>query len=227
MTLRVVVLISGRGSNLAALLEAARGADAGFEVLAAIADREAAGLSLARERGVPALLVERGAFVDRSSFEAALAEQLESLEPDLIVLAGFMRVLSAEFVTRHAGRLLNIHPSLLPRYPGLHTHQRVLDAGDPEHGASVHLVIPQLDAGPVLAQAHIPVTPGDRAEDLALRLLPREHALLVACVGAIARGWVQVQSGGFSIAGHELNQALRLDASGQLVAADGRPLVQH
>jgi phosphoribosylglycinamide formyltransferase-1 len=227
MTLRVVVLISGRGSNLAALLAASVAPDAGFRVLAAIADREAAGLQLAREHKAAALRVDRTAYADREAFEAALSTQLAELAPDLIVLAGFMRVLSAQFVHQHAGRMLNIHPSLLPRYPGLHTHQRVLDAGDSEHGASVHLVIPQLDAGPVLAQAHIDVQPGDRAEDLAHRLLPREHALLVACVRAIAHGWVQVQSDRFSIGGHELTQALRLDASGQLVAAAAHPLAQH
>lgn len=228
MTLRVVVLISGRGSNLGALLSAAAEPDAGFCVLGAIADRPAAGLDLVRERGLRAVLVARSDFVDRHSFEAELGRQTAALAPDLIVLAGFMRVLSTEFVQQHAGRVLNIHPSLLPLYPGLHTHQRVLDAGDAEHGASVHLVTPQLDAGPVLAQVRIAVLNGDTAEDLAARLLPREHQLLVACVKAIAHGWVEVQSGGFRIRRHEhaLTTPLRLDASGQLLDAGGQPLAQ-
>lgn len=224
--MRVLVLISGRGSNLGALLQAATRPDSAFSVIGAIADRPAIGLEQVRQLGLAAVQVDRAAYADRASFEDALQLQIAALAPDLIVLAGFMRVLSTAFVQRHAGRMLNIHPSLLPLYPGLHTHQRALEDGCAEHGASVHLVTPQLDAGPVLAQARIAVLPGDDPAALAARLLPREHALLGACVNALARGWVQVQSAGFSIAGHELESPLQLDASGQLVGAAGRSVEQ-
>lgn len=223
---RLVVLLSGRGSNLGALLKDSTRPGAGYQVVAAIADRPAAGLELARGQGVPALLLDRSGFADRAGFESALATQIEAQAPDWIVLAGFMRVLSTEFVRRFADRLLNIHPSLLPAYPGLHTHARALADGISVHGASVHLVIPQLDAGPVLAQVRLLIQSGDTADSLAARLLPREHALLCACLRVLSAGWVKVQSGAFSIGTQPLDQVLVLDEDNQLVDAAGRILLR-
>ena len=223
--LSIVVLLSGRGSNLAALLQDSADPAANYRIVAAIADRPAAGLEHARQNGIPALEVRRSEFADRSAFELELAAAIEQFGATLIVLAGFMRVLSAEFVQRFDHRMLNIHPSLLPRYPGLHTHQRAIEAGDAEHGASVHLVIPALDAGPVLAQVRIPITRHDTPEALAQRLLPREHALLCACLRLFAGGWVAVQSGAFRIRGNLLDEALQLDDDNlTLVPALGRTL---
>lgn len=213
---RVVVLISGRGSNLQALIAASDAAQAAFEVVGVLADRPAAGIQHALGAGVPATVIDRQTHADRASFEAALSAAIAALRPDWIVLAGFMRVLSAAFVARHADRMLNIHPSLLPRYPGLDTHARALAAGDAWHGASVHLVTAELDGGPVLAQARVPIAPASTAGSLAEDLLPLEHRLLTACVQALACGWVQVQAGAFRIDGHEHVTPLLLDASGAL-----------
>lgn len=224
--MRVVVLLSGRGSNLGALLADSREADAGYRIVAAIADRAAPGLALAQAAGVPGETVARTEYADRAAFESALAARIAQYAPALIVLAGFMRVLSAAFVEAHADRMLNIHPSLLPKYPGLDTHRRALEAGEVEHGASVHLVIPALDAGPVLAQARIALPARDEGpEAVAARLLPREHRLLCACVRALARGWVGVQSGAFSIDGVPLKAVLALDEHDELVeSGTGRRL---
>lgn len=227
--MRVVVLLSGRGSNLDALLADCAQAGAGYQIVAAIADRAAPGLALAAAAGVPADIVARSEFADRAAFESALSARIARYAPTLIVLAGFMRVLSATFVEAHADRMINIHPSLLPKYPGLDTHRRALEAGEVEHGASVHLVIPALDAGPVLAQARIALPARNEApEAVAARLLPREHRLLCACVRALASGWVAVQSGAFSIDGVPLNAALALDEHDELVeGGTGRRLLGH
>ena len=165
----LVILISGRGSNAMSLVDAAARGILPIQVNAVVADRPAAGLALAAARGVDTATVPRKAFRDRGAFEAALAETIAGFRPRLIALAGFMRVLSAGFVERHAGRMINIHPSLLPKYRGLDTHGRALAAGDAEHGASVHWVTPELDAGPVIAQAKVPIL--DRDFDDAGRLL--------------------------------------------------------
>lgn len=181
----LVILISGRGSNAMALVEAAARGVMPIPVRAVIADRPAPGLALAAARGVDTALVPRDAFPARSGFEAALAETIAGFRPRLIALAGFMRVLSDEFVDRHAGRMINIHPSLLPRYRGLNTHARVLAAGDAEHGASVHWVTPALDAGPVIAQARVPIREGDDADALAARVLEQEHRLYPAALALL------------------------------------------
>lgn len=216
--LDVAVLLSGRGSNLGALLADSAQPGAGYRIVAAIADRDAAGLVLARAAGVPTAIVARAGFADRAAFEAELTTRIAAFAPALIVLAGFMRVLSADFVAAHAGRMINVHPSLLPKYPGLDTHRRALAAGDTEHGASVHLVIPALDAGPVLAQARILLPdPAEAPEAVAARLLVREHRLLPACVRALATGRVTVQSGRFSIGHVPLVEPLELDETDELV----------
>lgn len=168
----VVLLISGRGSNLQAIL------DAGIPVAAVISNRaDAAGLALAARRGVPTGVVEHRAYATREAFDAALAAAIDRHQPRLVALAGFMRVLTPGFVARYAGRLVNIHPSLLPEFPGLDTHARALAAGAKRHGCTVHFVTAQLDHGPIIAQAAVPVLPGDTEQTLAARVLEQEHRL--------------------------------------------------
>ncbi|AVP99641.1 phosphoribosylglycinamide formyltransferase [Ahniella affigens] len=184
---RVVVLASGRGSNLEALIRARAAGLLPINLVAVFSDRAKAGaLEIARAAGITAQFVNPRDFDSREAFDQAMFAAVDGHAPDLIVLAGFMRILSPSVVALRAGRMINIHPSLLPKYPGLHTHQRALDAGDVEHGASVHYVIPDLDAGPILAQTRIPIVPGDSPESLAARLLPKEHALLVSVVADLA-----------------------------------------
>jgi phosphoribosylglycinamide formyltransferase-1 len=174
---RVVVLISGRGSNLRALVEAA------LPVVAVVSNRpDAAGLGFAAERGIATAVVDHKAYADRDSFDTALANAVDAHAPDLVVLAGFMRVLTPGFVRRYAGRLMNVHPSLLPAFPGLDTHARALAAGSKLHGCSVHFVTEVLDQGPIVAQAAVPVLDDDSPETLAARVLRQEHRLLPAAV---------------------------------------------
>jgi phosphoribosylglycinamide formyltransferase 1 len=186
---RVAILISGGGSNMLALLDSMEGDHPAKPVLVASNDPSAAGLGRAAARGVAVAAVDHRAFgKDRAAFEAALLAPLLAAEPDIICLAGFMRVLTPGFVGRFAGRMLNIHPSLLPKYPGLHTHQRALDAGDTEAGCTVHEVTPVLDAGPILGQARVPILAGDTAESLARRVLGKEHQLYPAVLRRFAAG---------------------------------------
>jgi phosphoribosylglycinamide formyltransferase-1 len=181
--LRVAVLASGRGSNLRALLDAIRRGDLDACIVGVFSDKAASGaLAHARDAGIAATHVDPKACTTRLGFDRALFDRVDASDADLIVCAGFMRILSPEVVAPRVARMINIHPSLLPKYPGLHTHQRALDAGDREHGASVHVVIPALDAGPVIAQTRLAIEAGDTAETLAARLLPREHRLLVQVV---------------------------------------------
>jgi phosphoribosylglycinamide formyltransferase-1 len=180
---RVAIVISGRGSNMAALLSAVRAGGIAAKIVGVISNRPAApGLAIAREHGVPALVVDHAAFADRGAFEAGLAHVLDALEPDLVVLAGFMRVLGGDFVARYAGRLLNIHPSLLPAYPGLHTHRRALADGVKVHGCTVHFLTHDVDHGPIVAQAAVAVREDDDEVSLAARVLAAEHRILVAAV---------------------------------------------
>ena len=182
----IVILISGGGSNMAAIVRAAQRenwpAHSGAEVAAVISNRaEAGGLTFARERGIATEVVAHGSYANREAFDAALGQAIDGYEgpgqPALVVLAGFMRILTPAFVARYAGRLLNIHPSLLPAFPGLHTHQRALEAGCKFAGATVHQVTAALDHGPILAQAVVPVLPGDDADSLAARVLTQEHLI--------------------------------------------------
>lgn len=181
--LRVAVLLSGAGSTLRAIVAAGLN----IEIVAVLSDQpDAAGLAFAQASGLSALCIQRRNYTSKLAFEAALIEALLAVKPDLIVLAGFMRVLSPTMVAHFAGRMINLHPSLLPKYPGLDTHARAIAAGDGEHGASVHWVTAELDAGPVLAQLSTPILPGDTAEALSARLKPLEHALVVSVLTQFA-----------------------------------------
>lgn len=188
----LVILISGRGSNALALIDAARDGLIPARVRAVIADRDAAGLRPVAAHGIDTACIPRNAFASRAAFEQALEETIAGFAPDLIALAGFMRVLSAGFVERHAGRMVNIHPSLLPAHRGLDTHARALAAGDREHGASVHWVTSELDAGPVIAQARVDVRPDDDAETLAARVLEQEHRLYPAAIALLLANGVRM-----------------------------------
>ncbi|WP_118179550.1 phosphoribosylglycinamide formyltransferase [Paraburkholderia phosphatilytica] len=175
---KLVILISGRGSNMEAIVRACANDGWPAQVAAVIANRpDAAGLEFAASQRIATAVVDHRQFPDRESFDAALAREIDAHAPDLVVLAGFMRVLTDGFVDRYAGRMLNIHPSLLPSFPGLKTHQQALDAGARVHGASVHFVTSQLDHGPIVAQAAVPVLAGDDAAALAARVLAVEHVL--------------------------------------------------
>ncbi|MDZ4134667.1 MAG: phosphoribosylglycinamide formyltransferase [Paracoccaceae bacterium] len=186
---RVAILISGGGSNMLALMHDMVGDHPGRAVLVASNDPRATGLVKASALGIATAAVDHRRFgADRAGFEAALLASILAAEPDILCLAGFMRVLTPVFVARFEGRMLNIHPSLLPKYPGLHTHQRALDAGDAESGCTVHEVTAVLDNGPILGQARVPVLPGDTAESLAARVLTQEHRLYPAVLRRFAAG---------------------------------------
>ena len=185
---RTGVLISGRGSNMSALIEAARNHDFPAEIALVLSDKpRAAGIEAARAAGVEARGLDYKAFPAKPEFEAAMTEALAAAEVELICLAGFMRILSPAFVERWRGRILNIHPSLLPDLKGLHTHERALAEGRAEHGCTVHFVTADLDAGPIVAQARVPVLPGDDADRLAARVLVEEHRIYPQGLGAVAR----------------------------------------
>ena len=174
----IVILVSGTGSNLQAIIDNVQSGDLPGKITGVISNRpDAAGLNKAQAADIPTAIVDHRLFDSRETFDAELAKNIHHFGADLVVLAGFMRILTPGFVTRFTGKMLNIHPSLLPKYRGLHTHQRALDAGDHQHGASVHFVTPELDGGPVIAQASIPILKHDTADTLASRLLQQEHKL--------------------------------------------------
>jgi phosphoribosylglycinamide formyltransferase-1 len=214
---RIAVLASGRGSNLQAIVEAIEDGRLHARLVGVFSDKPGA---YALERVPEALRwsADARAFPFREAFDVELATAVDAVAPDWIVCAGYMRILGADFVRRFRGRLLNIHPSLLPRYRGLHTHRRALEAGDAEHGASVHFVVPELDAGAVIAQARIPVLPGDTPETLAERLLPREHRLLVAVLRLCVAGRVAEHGDGIVLDGHALFTPLQLDCDATLAS---------
>jgi phosphoribosylglycinamide formyltransferase-1 len=174
----LVILISGRGSNMQAIVEAAQRERWPARIAAVVSNRPgAAGLEWARARGIATHVVDHRAFPSREAFDAALAAAIDAHQPDVVALAGFMRVLTEGFVNRYKGRLVNIHPSLLPSFPGLHTHRQALAQGVKEHGCTVHFVTPQLDHGPAIARAVVPVLPGDNEASLAARVLAQEHRI--------------------------------------------------
>ena len=189
----IVILISGRGSNMLAIL----GARPALEVAAVISNEPlAAGLDAARERGVATRVVDHRSYADRAAFDSALAGEIDAFRPRLVVLAGFMRILTDAFVARYAGKLVNIHPALLPAFPGLNTHRRALAAGVRIHGCTVHFVTAELDGGPIIAQAAVPVAPDDTEEVLAARVLGEEHKLYPQVVRWICEGRVELAHDG-------------------------------
>ena len=186
---RLVVLISGSGSNLQAFIDKAGDANHPFEVCAVISNKaDAFGLERASKAGIATAVVDHKAFDGRDSFDAALMAQIDQFEPDLVILAGFMRILTGGFTRHYLGRLLNIHPSLLPKYPGLNTHQRAIDAGDNEAGCTVHFVTEELDGGPPVLQASVAIEADDSASDLAGRILHREHIIYPLAAAWFAEG---------------------------------------
>jgi phosphoribosylglycinamide formyltransferase-1 len=177
-TKSIVVLISGNGSNLQALIDQIEQGKIAGKISAVIANQaDAFGLQRAKDAGIPAIFIDHKAFASREAFDQKMCQAIDEFSPDLIVLAGFMRILSTPFVTHYQGRMLNIHPSLLPKYKGLHTHQRAIDEGDTEHGASVHFVTPDLDDGPVVLQSKVPVFAQQNATELALRVQEQERKM--------------------------------------------------
>jgi phosphoribosylglycinamide formyltransferase 1 len=210
---RVVVLISGRGSNMRALAERSADPEMGYQVAAVLSDRpQAAGLELASALGIPARAVIPDPAAPRAAYEAVLAAAIEEFAPAVIVLAGFMRILSAPLVARYTGRILNIHPSLLPKYPGLDTHRRVLAARESEHGATVHFVTEQLDAGPLIIQGRVHVDAGDDAQRLQARVHVIEHRIYPLAVRWYCSGRLRYGEGRAWLDGKPLSAPVQYDA---------------
>ena len=209
----VVILISGRGSNMQALLEAELPC---CRVAAVISNKaDATGLDTAQQHGIATQVVMHRDYPDRESFDAALAAAIDRYQPDLVVLAGFMRILTAGFVAHYHGRLINIHPSLLPDLPGMDTHRRAIESGRTEHGASVHFVTPEVDGGPVIAQARVPVRPDDNAATLATRVLEQEHRLYPQVLRWFAEGRLHWVDGRIHLDGQVLQQPVICTDAGQ------------
>lgn len=208
----VVILISGRGSNMEALIRARDAGELPITIAAVISNRpDAAGLETAAKAGIVTHFVDHKGFPDRAAFDAALAECIDEFAPDLVILAGFMRILSDGFVRHYAGRLLNIHPSLLPAFPGLHTHRRALEEGVRIHGCTVHFVTPTLDHGPVVVQAAVPVLDGDDEASLAARVLAQEHRIYPLAVRWFAEGRLALEGG-------RVRLAAEADGGGALIS---------
>jgi phosphoribosylglycinamide formyltransferase-1 len=214
---RIAVLASGRGTNLQALIDAQQRGELKTQIAGVFSDKPACNaIELAKAHGIPAVALGAKGFASREAFDEALFDQIAAVQPDLIVCAGYMRIISDAAVRRFEGRMINIHPSLLPKYPGLNTHSRALAAGDREHGASVHLVIPELDSGPVLAQARIAIHADDTPETLAQRILAREHPLLVQSMAWLSEGRAVASGTEFVSAGRTLRTPLQLNAENHL-----------
>ena len=213
--LRIVVLVSGSGSNLQAIIDACAEGALDAEVAAVVSNNaEAFGLERARRAGIHCEVVDHRAHPGRESFDAALMERIDAYEADLVVLAGFMRILTPAFVEHYAGRLLNIHPSLLPHFQGLHTHRRVLEAEHEVHGASVHFVTEELDGGPVVLQVEVPVLPGDDESTLAARVLTQEHRIYPTVIRWYADRRLRLDpEAGVMLDGEPLEQPIRWPAS--------------
>jgi phosphoribosylglycinamide formyltransferase-1 len=214
-TCRVLVLISGSGSNLQALIDGWKSGELPIDLVAVVSNRPAVlGLERATKANIPTLVLDHKGFADRETFDRALMEKIDSFAPDLIVLAGFMRILTPEFTQRYLGRMLNIHPSLLPKYQGLHTHQRALEAGEKNHGVTVHFVTAELDGGPAVIQASVPTLIGDDATTLAKRVQRQEHVIYPLAVKWFATGELQM------VNGKSLLKGELLPASGYQIYSD-------
>ncbi len=210
--LPIVVLISGSGSNLQAIIDAAEQGELPVEIQAVISNcADAYGLERARRSGIDTRVIDHREFPDRRSFDQALQQAIDQYQPGLVVLAGFMRILTPEFVSHYAGRMFNIHPSLLPDYRGLHTHRRVLEDNGSRHGASVHFVTSELDGGPVVIQAEVPVLPGDDPETLAARVLSQEHRIYPLAIRWFAEGRLKLARGIPYLDGKPLRSPVRIE----------------
>ena len=219
--LPVVVLISGGGTNLQALIDSAAG-NLPIEIKAVISNQpDVYGLERAARAGIETAVLNHRDFADRESFDDALMDLIDSYQPRLVVLAGFMRILTNGFVHHYLGRLLNIHPSLLPKYQGLHTHQRALDAGDREHGASIHFVTEELDGGPIIVQARVPVLDGDDESTLAARVLEKEHVIYPLAVRLYAEGRLKLEQEQVYLDQQPLEKPLLLNELPDSLAAPG------
>jgi len=210
----VVILISGRGSNLHAIIEAVSQDELPIDIRAVISNRPAAaGLQVAAEAGIATDVIDHTEFAERAAFDHALQARIDACQPELVILAGFMRILTEDFVTHYRGRMLNIHPSLLPEFPGLNTHQRALDAGCKVHGASVHFVTADMDGGPVFLQARVAVRADDTAEQIAGRVLEQEHQLYPQAIRLFAEGRLSLgDNDGVLLDGSVMEQPLQLTA---------------
>jgi phosphoribosylglycinamide formyltransferase-1 len=208
--LPIAILISGRGSNLRVIAERAAAGTLPVDVRVVVSDKpSAAGLQVAAAMNIATRVLEPRNFPDRSAYDRALVELLVPYQPKLVVLAGFMRILTSHFIGTFAGRMLNVHPSLLPKYPGLHTHRRCLEAGDIAHGVSIHFVTEQLDGGPVVLQAEVPVLPGDTEITLSARVQQAEHRIYPQAIDWFARGRLLLQDGRAWLDGKPLDAPLR------------------
>ena len=208
--LRAVVLISGSGSNLQAIINAVRQQRLNLDICLVVSNQaDAPGLTRAKQAGLNTLVLSQGQYPDREQYDQALQTAIDKESVDLVILAGFMRILSDRFVNHFRGRLINIHPSLLPEFRGLNTHQRVLDAGRREHGASVHFVVPELDAGPILLQARVAVLATDNAKTLAARVLALEHKIYPMAIQWVADGRVEMAGDTLKLDGRVLDQPLQ------------------
>lgn len=206
--MRILVLISGNGSNLQTILDSCADGKIAGQVVGVISNKaDAYGLVRAKEAGVATATLAQQQFASREEYDAALLALMNDYQPDLVVLAGFMRILSADLVRHFAGRMVNIHPSLLPKYQGLHTHQRAIDAGDDEHGASVHFVTEELDGGPVILQARVPIFEGDEADEVAARVQVQEHSIYPLVVQWFCEGRLQMLEGAALLDGALLGPA--------------------
>ncbi len=221
---RIAVLASGRGSNLQAILDAIAAGQLDAQVAGVFSDRPAArALERARAVGIPAFAAEPRDFESREAYESALFGRIARARPDLVVCAGYMRLIGATTVEAWTGRMVNIHPSLLPAFKGLHTHRQALEAGVAEHGCSLHYVTAELDGGPVLSQARVPVLPGDDEQGLANRVLEREHPLMLATLRLLSQGRVRLAASGVLLDGEPLPAPLQLDSAGVLHRPDLQP----
>jgi phosphoribosylglycinamide formyltransferase-1 len=208
----VAVLISGSGTNLQSFIDKVTSGSLDLELAVVLSNKPAAaGLERARQAGIPVECVKHGDYPDRESFDAALVDTLDRYAPDLIVLAGFMRILTPVFIDHFAGRIFNIHPSLLPKYPGLDTHQRAIDAGDEWAGSTVHFATEELDGGPAVIQGRVPVLPDDTADTLAARVLAVEHRIYPEAAALFAAGRLRYKDGGAWLDGERLNQPLQYE----------------
>lgn len=215
--LKTCVLVSGNGSNLQALIDARRSGGLNFEINHVISNvAKARGLARAERAGIPTSVLDHQAFTSRDDFDRALALLICTGKPDLVVLAGFMRIIGPEVLEPLRGRMINLHPSLLPLYRGVDTYRRAIEAGDEKHGASMHFVTEELDGGPVISQVVIPIQPGDEADSLAARLSPMEHRLVVATVEFFSRHRVECMDGSVFVDGSKQEQPLQLQDNDRL-----------